>query len=87
MDVNWVRHTEGLVLQANKEKRLEWACAHIQDDFEDVVWTDETYKCHTRFMLQEERRTTPPKASCQASSQGGMGPLKSDGIMDASIRS
>ena len=61
-----------LIRQANKEKRLEWARAHIQDNFEDVVWTDETsvqLECHKR-LLQEERRTTLPKASCQASSQG-----------------
>ena len=23
-------------------KRLEWAREHLEDDFEDVLWTDET---------------------------------------------
>ncbi len=31
-----------LIRQANKEKRLQWARAHLQDDFENVLWTDET---------------------------------------------
>lgn len=30
-----------LIRDANKVKRLEWAREHIEDDFEDVVWTDE----------------------------------------------
>ncbi len=62
-----------LIRQANKEKRLEWARAHLQDDFENVLWTDETsvhLECHKRFLLSEERRATPPEALCKASCEG-----------------
>lgn len=31
-----------LIHQVNKEKQLEWARAHLQEYFEDVVWLDET---------------------------------------------
>lgn len=31
-----------LIHQVNKEKQLEWAHAHLQEYFEDVVWLDET---------------------------------------------
>ena len=62
-----------LICQANKEKRLDWARAHLHDDFEDVVWSDETtvqLECHKRFCCRKERRATPPKTLCEASSEG-----------------
>ena len=31
-----------LIHQANKEKRLNWACEHIGDCFQDVIFTDES---------------------------------------------
>ena len=31
-----------LIRDIKKMKRLEWAREHLEDDFEDVVWTDET---------------------------------------------
>jgi len=53
-----------LIRQANKEKRLEWARANIQDNFEDVVWTDETsvqLECHKRFCYRKKGERPRPK--------------------------
>lgn len=30
-----------LICSVNKEKRLEWACSHLHDTFDDVLWSDE----------------------------------------------
>ncbi len=38
-----------LIRQANKEKQFQWARSHLDDDFKDVLWTDETsvqLECH-----------------------------------------
>ena len=46
-----------LIQDVNKQKCLEWALAHRNDDFHDVVWTDETtvqLECHRRFLLLQE---------------------------------
>ena len=31
-----------LIRDVNKQKRLEWALENRDDDFHDVIWTDET---------------------------------------------
>ena len=53
-----------LIRQANKEKRLEWARAHLHDNFEDVLWTDESsvqLECHKRFCCRKEGEQPRPK--------------------------
>ena len=53
-----------LIRQANKEKRLDWARAHLHDDFEDVVWSDETtvqLECHKRFCCRKKGERPCPK--------------------------
>ena len=52
-----------LIRQANKEKRLEWARAHLHDNFEDVLWTDESsvqLECHKRFCCRKEGEQPRP---------------------------
>ena len=51
-----------LIRDANKEKRVAWARQYIGDDFEDVIWTDETtvqLESHRRFACR--KRGEPPK--------------------------
>ena len=46
-----------LIHDVNKEKRLEWALANRNDDFQDVIWTDETtvrLECHRRFSCRKK---------------------------------
>ncbi len=45
-----------LIREANKEKRLEWATAHQNDHFKDVIWTDEAtvqLETHRRFCCRK----------------------------------
>ena len=45
-------------------KHLEWAPVHCQDNFEDVLWTDESsaqLEYNKKILLQEKERVTPPK--------------------------
>ena len=40
-------------------KRLEWAREHLEDDFEDVLWMDETsvqLETHRRFCCRKDRQ-------------------------------
>ncbi len=53
-----------LIREANKRKRLEWARAHLQDNFEDVIWTDETsvqLESHKRFCCRKIGQRPRPK--------------------------
>ncbi len=53
-----------LIRQANKEKRFQWARAHLDDDFKDVLWTDETsiqLECHKRFCCRKKGERPRPK--------------------------
>ena len=46
-----------LIGEVNKTKRLEWAEQHKDDDFENVIWTDECtvqLESHRRFLLQKD---------------------------------
>ena len=47
-----------LLSAANKQKRLEWARQYLQDNFDDVVWTDECSvqlkKNHKRFCCRKQ---------------------------------
>ena len=87
-----------LIRQANKEKRLEWARANIQDNFEDVVWTDETsvqLECHKRFCYRKKGERPRPKPRAKHPVKvhvwagiGWHGPTEVcvfDGIMDAAM--
>ena len=46
-----------LIHSVTKEKRLEWACSHLDDTFDDVIWTDETsvqLEAHRCFCYRKE---------------------------------
>ena len=43
--LGWVYHGSAycqLIRTVNKQKRLDWACANIHDDFDNVIWSDES---------------------------------------------
>ena len=51
-----------LIRDENKVKRVDWAREHIDDDFNDVIWTDETtvqLESHRRFACR--KRGEPPR--------------------------
>ena len=53
-----------LIRSVNKEKRLEWARDHLQDTFDDVIWSDETsvqLEAHRRFCYRKEGMKPKPK--------------------------
>lgn len=53
-----------LIRQQNKDKRLEWARAHIDDNFSNVIWTDETsvqIETHKRYCYRKEGQKPRPK--------------------------
>lgn len=55
-----------LIRHVNKIKRLEWAKTHVNDKFEDVVWTDEStvqLETHRRFCCRKkgERPRNKPR--------------------------
>ena len=46
-----------LIRQRNKEKRVAWAREHVNDDFTNVVWSDETtvqLETHRRFCCRKK---------------------------------
>ena len=53
-----------LIHQVNKEKRLLWAQQHTTEDFDDVIFTDETtvqLENHRRFCCRKEGERPKPK--------------------------
>lgn len=51
-----------LIQENNKVKRLAWAQKHINDDFADVVWTDEcTVQMETHRQFCCRKRGEPPR--------------------------
>ena len=47
-----------LIREANKEKRYHFALAHLQDSFDDVIWSDETtvqLESHRRHCYRKEK--------------------------------
>jgi len=51
-----------LIREPNKVKRLEWARQHLDDNFDDVVWTDECsvqLETHKRFCCRKQGE--PPR--------------------------
>lgn len=64
MDIPWVSIYCQLIRLQNKDKRLAWARAHINDDFENVIWTDETtvqIETHKRYCYCKEGQKPRPK--------------------------
>jgi len=53
-----------LIREENKVKRLQWARTHVNDDFENVVWTDECsvqLETHRRFCCRKRGESPRPK--------------------------
>ena len=51
-----------LIRHVNKEKRLQWATTYRDDDFHNVIWTDECsvqLETHRRFCCR--KKNEPPK--------------------------
>ena len=66
--LGWIFHGSvycQLIREANKAKRLAWAQEHLDDSFEDVIWTDEctvqmeSYRRFTHRKLSEAPRPKP----------------------------
>ena len=53
-----------LIREANKAKRLTWAQQHLNDTFDDVIWTDECtvqMESHRRFAYRKRGEAPRPK--------------------------
>ena len=53
-----------LIREENKAKRLAWVLVNQHDDFEDVIWTDESsiqLENHRRFCCRKEGQRPKPK--------------------------
>ena len=53
-----------LIRESNKAKRLQWAQDHMQDNFDDVIWTDECsvqLETHKRFCCRKQGEAPRPK--------------------------
>lgn len=53
-----------LIRQQNKVKRLDWARANLHDDFQNVIWSDETtvqLETHRRHCYRKEGEKPNPK--------------------------
>ena len=45
------------ICSVNKEKTLKWVRSHLDDTFDDVIWTDETsiqLDAHRRFATEKK---------------------------------
>ena len=65
--LGWTFHDSAyyqLIREVNKKNRLEWVLQHREDDFEDVMWTDESsiqLENHRRFCCRKEGQRPKPK--------------------------
>ena len=53
-----------LIRNENKQKRLEWARANLDNNFDDVIWSDESsiqLDCHRRYCCRKEGERPRPK--------------------------
>ena len=53
-----------LIREANKTKRLEWCERYKDDNFDDVIWTDEStiqLEGHRRFCCRKQGQAPRPK--------------------------
>ena len=87
-----------LIRHANKQKRLDWAHKYLHDDFNDVIWSDETtvqLETHRRHCYRKEgerpqlkpRAKHPTKVHVWAgiSKKGATQVCVFEGIMNASL--
>lgn len=67
LDLGWTYRGSAycqLIRQQNKDKRLDWARTYIDDEFENVIWTDETtvqIETHKRYCYRKEGHKPRPK--------------------------
>ena len=65
--LGWTFHGSAycqLIRHCNKQKRLDWACEHLQDNFDDIVWTDECsvqLETHKWFCCRKQGEPPRPK--------------------------
>ena len=68
VQLGWTYHGSAycqLICHQNKEKRLEWVRTYLHDNFDDVIWSDETnvqletHRCHYYRKLGEKTRSKP----------------------------
>ena len=53
-----------LIREVNKQKRLDWAQQHLYDNFEDVIWSDESsiqLETHRRYCYRKVGEPPTPK--------------------------
>ena len=53
-----------LIRNVNKQKRLEWAQQNLRNNFDDVIWSDESsiqLDCHRRYCCRKEGQRPHPK--------------------------
>ena len=82
-----------LIRTVNKQKRLDWARANTHDDFNNVIWSDESsiqLDTHRRYCCRKEevpRPKHPTKVHVWAgiSKKGATGIYIFEGIMDAPL--
>ena len=87
-----------LIRQANKQKRCDWAQTYLHDDFENVIWTDETtvqLEAHRRYCYRKDGEKPLPKPQAKhpvkvhvwagISKKGATKICIFDGIMDATL--
>lgn len=87
-----------LIRDGNKKKRLEWAQSYQHDNFENVIWTDETtvqLETHRRRCYRKDGEKPRPKPRPKhpikvhvwggISKQGATEVCIFEGIMDASL--
>jgi hypothetical protein len=64
-----------LIRHENKLKRLQWAQANINDDFDNVIWSDETtvqLENHRRFCYRKNGEKPRPKHPIKVHVWGGI---------------
>ena len=101
LDLGWTYRGSAycqLIRQQNKEKRLDWARTYINDDFNNVIWSDETtvqIETHKRYCYRKEGQKPRPKPRPKhpvkvhvwagISKQGATEVCIFEGIMDAHL--
>ena len=87
-----------LIRNENKQKRLEWARANLDNNFDDVIWSDESsiqLDCHKRYCCRKEGEKPRPKPRPKhptkvhvwagISKKGATGICIFEGTMDATL--
>ena len=87
-----------LIRNVNKQKRLEWAQQNLRDNFDDVIWSDESsiqLDCHRRYCCRKEGQRPRPKPRPKhptkvhvwagISKKGATGICIFEGIMNAEL--